>query len=1064
MPMPRLLRSWLHRWLPAGPQPGSPTAERALAAADGFLFELDLIAGRLQRGERAASLGLPREEPAADITALFRTVPLPQREAALRTAAQVVAGGGAVLDLEVPVAVPGEGEALRHLRIVGHLARDAGGRLTRIDGLCLEITEARRARRALERVSTRFQLAADAGRLGLWELDLRNQTVVQTDLGASLFGMPSGEPAPVAAYLERIHPEDRGAVEKAFLATIGEGGDLGLVFRVVAGPRLRWVRTAGRLERNDSGRAVRVAGVNWEITDDIEARERIRQSGERLGLALAAANASVWEYFRHQGRVVWDERGVDLYGTDPNRAGSRIGLVHPEDRVRIATLIADSVVDSSARDFVFEYRIVHPVRGLRWLRCIGRREVAPDGTRRSTGIDIDVTAERTATEAIEEARRAAEAASRAKSAFLANMSHEIRTPMNAIIGMTGLAHQAGSLAQSSSYAAQAHSAARSLLTVLNDVLDFSRIEAGRLEPERIEYAIEEMLSPVLDVAGFGAGEKRVALVVEFGAEVPARCVGDPSRIAQILFNLAGNAVKFTERGFVAISVGVTGERLRFEVADSGIGLSPEQQREVFEPFTQGDISTSRRFGGTGLGLSICRRLAELMGGELGVRARAGGGSVFWLDLPLRAVPDSGPVWGTRRSGRDVLVLHHDPVVARSLASQAARLCVRASTLTDAEALPGWLRLQASGSAPLLCVDARLLPADAGAWLAGLRAHPTRPTVALIARRLSALPSADSVLLEPVLPSAWRRSLGLGPAATVSAPTDTGPVSGALARALRPGMFAGKDILLVEDNDLNRALVLAILADAGAHIRMAGNGVEALAAVRERLPDVVLMDIHMPVMDGYEATAAIRALGAGGRDLPIIATTADALESDRDRALRAGMNDHLTKPLEPSRLVEVLRRWIGAVPASEAPAIAPAAPASPMADPPGPAAPVTQAPLAPVLDLAEGLRGCLGREALLAQTLGIFLDVYGPVPERLAATDSAPQAEGAPDLRRLAHTLKGSVRTLGMTRLADAAAAIDAELRAGLPPGATHRATLEAALRLTLDQAADALARLRASPG
>ncbi len=1061
MPLSRPLRAWLSRRLAAAPQPGSSSAERALSAAEGFLFDLDLVAGRLHRGERAVHLGLPREEPAADITALFRAVPSPQREAALRLAAQADAGGS-VIDLEVPVAVPGEGEALRHLRIVGHLARDAAGRLTRIEGLCLEITGARRARRALERVSTRFQLAADAGRLGLWELDLRNQTVVQTDLGASLFGMTSGEPAPVASYLDRMHPEDRGRVEQAFRDTIAHGHDLGIVFRVIAGSRQRWVRTAGRLERNDSGRAVRVAGVNWEITDDIEVRERIREAGERLGLALAAANASVWEYFRDRGRVVWDERGADLYGTDPNHAGSRIGLVHPDDRTRIATLIADSVLDSSTRDFVFEYRIQHPLRGLRWLRCIGRREVSPDGARRSTGIDIDVTAEHTATEAIEEARRAAEAASRAKSAFLANMSHEIRTPMNAIIGMTGLAHQAGSLAQSSSYAAQAHSAARSLLTVLNDVLDFSRIEAGRLEPERIEYGLEEMLAPVLDVAGFGADEKRVALLVEFGAEVPARCIGDPSRIAQILFNLAGNAVKFTERGFVAVSVSASGERLRFEVADSGIGLSPAQQREVFEPFIQGDISTSRRFGGTGLGLSICRRLAELMGGELGVRSRAEGGSVFWLDLPLRPVPGAGRVWGTRRAGRDVLVLHHDPVAARSLGSQVASLCARASTLTDPDALPGWLRLQAPGSAPLLCVDARLLPDDAGAWLAGLRAHASRPTVALIARRLSALPAADTVLLEPVLPVAWQRCLGLGAAEPVVPAIEAAAAAG--PRATRAGMFAGKDILLVEDNDLNRALVLAILADADAHIRIAGNGVEALAAVRERRPDVVLMDIHMPVMDGYGATAAIRALGAEGRDLPIIAITADALESDRDRALRAGMNDYLTKPLEPSRLVEVLQRWIGATPAVASPGSVPAPRTAPGPGTAGAVMPASPVTLPPVLDLAEGLRGCLGREALLAQTLGIFLDVYGPVPERLAAADAAAPAAGSLDLRRLAHTLKGSVRTLGMARLADVAAALDAELRTGVPPSAAHRATLGNALRLTLDQAAEALARLRASSG
>jgi two-component system sensor histidine kinase/response regulator len=1006
----------------------SRRAELALSVAGGFFFELDLRTGHLSRDARAGDLrDLSSEEPAGGLEALFAAVPEFARADALERASQAIDAGGGSFDLEIPFA--GEGDALRHFRMLAHIERDAAGRALRIDGMAMEVTEARRVRRALERVSTRFELAAEAGRLGLYELDLRDDTVVQTAIGAQLFGLPAGGPIPVATYLGQIHPQDRANVEHAFRRALADGGGVELVFRVDCAQGVRWVRSAGRIERNDRGLAVRVAGVNWDITADIAARERIARANDRLGLALAAAKASVWEHSEATGRITWDERGADLYGTDPNTTGERIALVADPDRESIAARIralGDDVAQGDA-NFVLEYRIDHPRSGLRWVRCIGRRQSSGCGAAvLAVGIDIDVTAERAAVEAMEQARLAAEAASRAKSAFLANMSHEIRTPMNAIIGMTGLAHRAPSLAQSSSYAAQAHAAARSLLTVLNDVLDFSKIEAGRLDVERIAFGLEAMLAPVLDVAGFAATQKHLSVLLDIGPDVPARCVGDPARIAQILLNLAGNAVKFTETGYVRINVRRPAPgRLRFEVVDSGVGLTAAQQREIFEPFIQGDPSTSRRFGGTGLGLTICRRLAELMHGQLGVSSAPQQGAVFWLELPIEAAADEASVWVRLHEAPRVALAHGDAQVRECLARHMVLLGAEVHEFADEPGLLAWLALQPRGAGIVVCIDPRLLPPDRGPWLQAVRELPCRPRVLLLVRRLSAAVPGVTALLEPVLPSALRVALDPGVAAPgeESAQPASARVDDEAAAAA--GALAGTDILLVEDNDLNRSLVKAILAGSGATVREAHDGAQAVAAVRLRVPDVVLMDLHMPLMDGYQATAAIRALGPAGRDLPIIATTADALEGDRERALRAGMNDHLVKPLEPTRLVAALLRWSRREAGGRA---------------------------EPVLDQVAGLSGCLGRPALFARTLRIFCDVYAPVARQLAGDGEQP------DLGRLAHTLKGSVRSLGMIALADLAVAIDLEQRAG-HVSAARRTELRQTLERTLEQARAALAQL-----
>ncbi|HPU53206.1 MAG TPA: PAS domain-containing protein, partial [Burkholderiaceae bacterium] len=298
-------------------------ADQAVVAARAYFFELDLETGRLVRDQKAGNLlPVPLEEFGQSIRTMFKFVPEPARQRALDSLEQTVNGGGDQFDLEMPTMAPGE--SLRFFRTLGQIERDDQGVARRLYGMNMDVTESRRVRRDLERITQRFELAAEAGSLGLWEFDLKSQMVVQTPIGARLFDLPTLDPIHVGWYLERILPEDRPTVESTFRRTIEGLGGFEIVYRIQVKGAVRWVRSAGRLESNDRGQPVRLAGVNWDITGDIAAQERLREANERLGLALSAANASVWEYQSGIDRVIWDERARDLYGTDPNAVGERL--------------------------------------------------------------------------------------------------------------------------------------------------------------------------------------------------------------------------------------------------------------------------------------------------------------------------------------------------------------------------------------------------------------------------------------------------------------------------------------------------------------------------------------------------------------------------------------------------------------------------------------------------------------------------------------------------------------------------------------------------------------------
>ncbi|HEX5804364.1 MAG TPA: PhnD/SsuA/transferrin family substrate-binding protein [Azospira sp.] len=778
-----------------------------LAATGEGIWEWDIGADRLTHNQRwAAILGAAEASAPASRGQLAERVHAADRPAMLERLEHCLAGHGAYRS-EYRIRRD-DGSELWVLDQGDVVARDDTGRPARMVGSLTDIGERKEQESSLRKSERELNRAQAVAHIGSWYVDIDNRRLHWSAETYRIFGVAEGTPIDYAGFLARVHPDDAAAVDAAWLAALA-GAPYEITHRIVVDGRIKWVQERAELHFDEAGQLASGTGTVEDVTE----RTRLEHELDRRMHELTAIldNSSVGIALMQSRRLVWANRRLsEIIGyTQEEIAGRGTEAFFPTPAEHEA-VSADSIAALRRGErFVGECRLRRQDGVQVWAQVYGKAINPQDLSEGIIWVIEDISQQRQALEDLRQAMQLAEAASRAKSEFLANMSHEIRTPMNAVLGLAQLLERETMPSEQREMVTRIRNAGRSLLRILNDILDFSKIEAGQLHIERHPFALPPLLEQLDFMFGSMARDKGLAWRIEHPGGLPGRLLGDGLRLEQALSNLIANAIKFTGAGEVVLRVRpaqaeATRLRLRFEVSDTGIGIPEEVVPALFQPFTQADGSTTRRFGGTGLGLAICKRLIELMGGTLGVVSAPQRGSTFWFELPFELAADGEA------------------------------------------ALP-----RIGGPAP-----------GSGPRLAGLR------------------------------------------------------------------------VLLVDDSQANQVITEQMLRREGARVTLAGNGQEAI----ERLLahpgefDVVVMDMQMPVMDGFAATRAIRNELALP-ELPVVAYSAGVLREEQQAMREAGVNDILAKPVDMERMVQILARWRPRPPpASAALAVAASGPT-----PPAPAA-------------------------------------------------------------------------------------------------------------------------------
>jgi PAS domain S-box-containing protein len=643
----------------------------------------------------------------------------------------------------------------------------------------------------------RLQLATDAANIGIWSWDFADGTMEWDARMCEWYGIPKAERSPSYDFWRsRLHPDDAGLAEAKVLQARQNNAPYDDVFRIVLPDGLiRHIHSSAVIEHDANGRPVRMIGINHDITRQQELEAKLRSSNQELQAIFDSAGVGI-ALMRSRVVLRCNRTLEELFGYEPGEMDgmpTRKWYVDDAAYQRLGSECYPAI--ERGETFVREQPVLRKDGSVFLSKLVGQAVDKGDPAKGVLGILQDITAEHKASEALRKAKEQAEAAAQAKAIFLANMSHEIRTPMNAIIGLSTLLLDTELSPEQNDYLGKILAASNALLGLINDILDYSKIEAGQLHIENASFSLADVIQNTANLFSVSVEEKNLKLLTELDPDLPEILVGDSLRLGQILNNLVGNAVKFTQQGEINVKVGRMPQTvarpsfitLQFSVSDTGIGIPDEHMERLFAPFSQADASISRRFGGSGLGLSITKRLLGLMGGEISVTSRIGQGSTFTFSVTFgRADRDAGRAYAETKAAGGL------------------------NALND------------------------------------------------------------------------------------------------YAQSARP--IHGAEILLVEDNPVNQLVARKFLEKMQLSVTLAVNGAEAVAWVRKKSFDAVLMDLHMPVMDGFESTRRIRAMPEGA-SLPVIAMTASAMTEERQACLDAGMNDHLAKPIGHDLLVSRLLAWV-----------------------------------------------------------------------------------------------------------------------------------------------------------
>ncbi len=834
---------------------------------------------------------------------------------------------GSVRTVEVHSTPIGEGDALLLYSIIH------------------DITDRIRFEESLKSERQRLAGVIEATNAGTWEWNFLTSETVFNNYSAEIIGRRLEEisPGTIDTWTKFVHPDDlensKDLMKKHFRGELPfYECEMRLKHRNGA---LVWIINRGKITRwTEEGKPLLMQGTHQDITERKKSEQMLRFNeerllllNERLDLATMAAGMGVWDMDVNSGRLEWDSLMFTIYGFNsmqaPDVAEIRRIMTHPDDlssQDEALRRVLDGKVDLDT-----EFRIVLPDGEIRHIKtnALLQRDDAGNPLR-IIGVEYDITKRKLAEEELELAKDSANAANIAKSQFLATMSHEIRTPMNGVIGMAALLMDTDLNEEQRGYAEIVNRSGENLLTLINDILDFSKIEAGKLDMEVIDFDFRTTVEDTAEMLSMRATLAGLELICDIDPQVPHYLKGDPGRLRQIITNLAGNSIKFTHQGEVAITARIDSENeeaviIKFEIKDTGIGIPANRIDALFSPFTQVDGSTTRKYGGTGLGLTISKQLTELMGGKIGIISEEGRGSTFWFTVRLErqtsdviAIPEA--LKRTELSGTKILVVDDNKTNRLLMIALLNHWGCPHETAADAMTGMALLREAAQQGNPfrVALLDQEMPGMDGSELGRRIKSDPLVESTLMI-MVTSLAQRGDAALLQQIgfvgyLAKPVRQTqlhnciaIALGRANQTSSNVSTGIVT---KHTVAEVAQRGIRILLAEDNIINQKVAQSILGKIGYKADVVANGLEALRALEMINYDVVLMDCQMPEMDGFEATAMIRNTESKvlNHAVPIIAMTANAMKGDREKCIEAGMDDYLPKPVKKDALAALLEKW------------------------------------------------------------------------------------------------------------------------------------------------------------